>query len=119
MRIPPFFFAAIAALALGACGQVVPPPATGFIPATRPRASETSLIGADARGLQRLFGKPRLDIRDPAARKLQFGNGRCILDAYLYPPASNREPVVTYVEARTPTGQSVDANACATVLRGN
>lgn len=119
MRTPPLFFTAIAALVLGACSQTAEPPATGFISATRPRASELSLIGADARGLQRLFGKPRLDIRDPAARKLQFGNGRCILDAYLYPPAANREPLVTYVEARTPTGQSVDANACAKALRGN
>jgi hypothetical protein len=115
---PPLPFSAFALLALSAC---VPAPdrpaAAGFTPASRPAAG--SLIGLDARGLQRLLGKPRLDIRDPAARKLQFAGSRCILDAYLYPPANGREPVVTYVEARTPTGTAVDANACAQALRGN
>ncbi|HEX7819210.1 MAG TPA: hypothetical protein VF463_01185 [Sphingobium sp.] len=102
---------------LGACtgaGTVVPP-ATGFTPATRP--GTTDLIGVDARALQRQFGKPRLDIRDPAARKLQFSNQRCVLDAYLYPPGENREPLVTYVEARSPAGAAVDSNACAGALR--
>jgi len=110
---------AVLALALSACGEVAERPAVGFTPATRPSASGTTLIGSDARGLQRLFGKPRLDIRDPGARKLQFANGRCVLDAYLYPPSENREPVVTYVEARAPTGENVDANACAKALRGD
>jgi hypothetical protein len=116
---PSLPFAAVALLALSAC---IPSPerpaAAGFTPASRPAAG--GLIGLDARGLQRLLGKPRLDIRDPAARKLQFAGSRCILDAYLYPPASGRgEPLVTYVEARTPTGTAVDANACAQALRGN
>lgn len=105
-------------LALSACGgELAERPAAGFTPASR--LSATALMGADARELVRMFGKPRLDIRDPAARKLQFGNSRCVMDAYLYPPGGKREPVVTYVEARTPTGESVDANACAKVLREN
>jgi hypothetical protein len=116
---PSFPFAALALLALSACVPAPERPGTaGFTPASR--AAAGGLIGLDARGLQRLLGKPRLDIRDPATRKLQFGGSRCILDAYLYPPASGRgEPLVTYVEARTPTGTAVDANACAQALRGN
>lgn len=104
-------------LLLAACGGTgtTTRPSTGFTPATRPDA--TGLVGLDSRSLQRQFGKPRLDIRDPTARKLQFGGARCILDAYLYPPAENREPVVTYVEARTPAGAVLDANACARTLR--
>ncbi|MCE7795654.1 hypothetical protein LWE61_03680 [Sphingobium sufflavum] len=108
----------LSVLLLGACtggGGTVPPPAVGFTPATRP--GTTDLIGVDARALQRQFGKPRLDIRDPSARKLQFSNQRCVLDAYLYPPGQNREPVTTYVEARSLTGAAVDSSACAKTLR--
>ncbi len=104
-------------LLLGACtgGGAGAPPSVGFTPATRPGAGD--LIGVDARALQRQFGKPRLDIRDPSARKLQFSGQRCILDAYLYPPAENREPLVTYVEARSPTGVAMESTACAKMLR--
>lgn len=111
--LPPLLTIAL----LGACtgSGTVAPPATGFTPATRPSAGD--LIGVDARALQRQFGKPRLDIRDPTARKLQFSGARCVLDTYLYPPSENREPVVTYVEARSPTGTPVDSNACAKALR--
>lgn len=110
--------ALLPALFLAGCGgstAIVSRPTTGFTPATRPGSGE--LIGVDARGLQRQFGKPRLDIRDPTARKLQFANERCVLDAYLYPPGTNKEPVVTYVEARSPTGTAVDSTACAKTLR--
>ncbi len=103
-------------LLLSACGETgMAPPKTGFTPATRSGA--TDLIGVDARALQRQFGKPRLDIRDPTVRKLQFSNSRCVLDAYLYPPAEKREALTTYVEARSPTGSAVDSNACAKSLR--
>ena len=108
-------------LLLGACGASVvpnggrPAPAAGFTPATR--ALPGGVIGADARGLQRLFGVPRLDIRDPAVRKLQFANQRCVLDTYLYAPGVNREPIVTHADARTLAGDDIDWNACARLLR--
>jgi len=105
--------------ALAGCGSSIVPrgasPAVGFVPA--PRAASGDVMGADARGLQRLFGAPRLDIRDPAARKLQFANGQCILDTYLYAAAANREPVVTHVDARTGAGAEMDWQACARLLR--
>lgn len=93
----------------------MPAPAAGFTPASKPLP--TGVIGADARGLIRLFGEPRLDIRDPAARKLQFANGKCVLDTYLYSPEANREPIVTHADARTNTGADMDWNACARMLR--
>jgi hypothetical protein len=74
------------------------------------------VIGVDARALVRLFGEPRLDIRDPAARKLQFSNGQCVLDAYLYPPRARREPLVTFAEARTSDGAAMDWADCASRL---
>src|SRR3546814_20487597 len=87
------------------CSSDLPPagpPASAF---TRPGP----LIGSDAKQLMRLFGQPRLDIRESAMRKLQFANGRCVLDAYLYLPPQGKEPLVTHVDARTPTGTDVDA----------
>ncbi|OJY69896.1 MAG: hypothetical protein BGP16_09210 [Sphingobium sp. 66-54] len=105
--------------ALSACGGAVIPqgarPAAGFTPASRPEPG--GVMGADARGLRRLFGEPRLDIRDPAARKLQFANGQCILDTYLYAPAAGREPVVTHVDARTGAGADMEWQACVRLLR--
>jgi hypothetical protein len=106
--------------ALAGCGSsIVPrtasPSGAGFVPAVR--AEPGGVIGADARQLRRLFGEPRLDIRDPAARKLQFANGQCILDTYLYAAAANREPVVTHADARNGAGADMDWRACAGLLR--
>ncbi len=122
MRISTLLLAGLGLSALGGCGPtIVPPgafpaPAAGFTPASKPQP--TGVMGADARGLVLLFGQPRLDIRDPTARKLQFTNGQCVLDTYLYPPAANREPLVTLVEARNSSGGDMDWNACAKLLRG-
>ncbi|MBO9576460.1 MAG: hypothetical protein J7494_12030 [Sphingobium sp.] len=117
----------LAALTLSACGEVVPPPRpASFTPATprpstplqaAPAPQANGVIGVDARALIKLLGEPRLDIRDPAARKLQFSDGRCILDAYLYPARDRKEPVVTYAEARKSDGTQMDWTACASQLR--
>jgi len=113
--------AALLSLALAACGAGTVVPRTGTMPPVGPPASAFSkqgpLMGSDAGALTRLFGTPRLDIRETTVRKLQFANGRCVLDAYLYAPAPGKEPVVTHVDARTPTGSDVDPAACATALR--
>lgn len=110
-------------LPLAACGAgtVVPqmrqpappagPPASAFMK-TGP------LMGMDAKHLTGMFGTPRLDIRESSMRKLQFGNGRCVLDAYLYSPGRGKEPVVTHVDARAPSGADVDPASCATSLQG-
>ena len=73
------------------------------------------VIGQDARGLTRLFGDPRLDIREGQARKLQFSNKSCVLDTYLY-SKSREEPVVTYLDARTPDGRNADRASCVAAL---
>src|SRR3546814_4687071 len=39
-----------------------------------------ALVGADARKLVDLLGRPRMDIRERTVGKLQFANGRCVLD---------------------------------------
>ena len=77
------------------------------------------LIGAGPAELGRQFGKPRLDVIEGDARKLQFIGAACVLDIYLYPAAPGREPVATYVDARRASdGQDVDRAACVAALRG-
>lgn len=114
--------AAAAPMALAACGGgIVPPQSPGTVAPPGPPASAFTqpgpLKGLDARHLTQMFGTPRLDIRELTGRKLQFANGRCVLDAYLYAPAKGKEPVVTHVDARTPVGVDTDIAACAAALQ--
>ncbi len=74
------------------------------------------LIGQTATQLARLLGTPRQEARELDARRLQWGDERCVLDAYLY-PRGRGERVATYLDARDPSGEPVDADACATLLR--
>jgi len=75
------------------------------------------IMGKDARSLVQLLGQPVQDVREDAARKLQFANADCILDAYLYPPNDGRTPVVTFVTARVPDGRDAERNSCIAALR--
>ncbi len=108
------------ALGLSACATVPEAGPAPIVP-TQPMASAYGkpggLMGMDARHLTALFGPPRLDIRDRAVRKLQFANGRCVLDAYLYTTAKGREPVVSHVDARLPGGADTDPAACQAALQ--
>ncbi|WP_097092564.1 hypothetical protein [Novosphingobium sp. Chol11] len=120
MKAPHPVFCALLALSLSACGgSIVPPSPAGRSPSGPPASAfmkSGPLMGMDARHLVQQFGTPRLDIRESSMRKLQFANGRCVLDAYLYTPARGKEPVVTHVDARTPAGADMDAGACASAL---
>jgi hypothetical protein len=104
---------------LAACGPTAPirPPLVS-IPA--PPIARTSgldrVMGRDARSLVALFGAADQDVREENARKLQFGSGVCILDAYLYPPAKGREPLVTYIDTRQPDGKDIDRASCVAAL---
>ena len=107
-----------AALALAGCVG----PSTTEAP-VRPVAQPTfsmvgleSVMGRDAETLAAQFGRPDLDVREGSARKLQFSGAACVLDAYLYPPARGREPVVTYVDARQPDGRDIDRASCVAAL---
>ncbi len=115
----------VAMAALSACGAAVPPPKTApaaVRPAPNPYlgagpGAPVELAGKDARALGNLFGKPRLDVREGAGRKLQFVNDRCVLDAYLYAPRAGSEAVVTYAEARDRAGIDMPASSCSALLR--
>lgn len=73
------------------------------------------VIGQDAAGLTKLFGTPDADVREGAARKLQFQGSFCVLDAYLY-PKNGGEPRVTYLDAREPDGSAIDRASCVAAL---
>jgi hypothetical protein len=75
-----------------------------------------SVMGKDARVLETQFGRPELDVREGSARKLQFANQVCVLDAYLYPSRQGAEPLVTHVDARYPDGRDFDRASCVASL---
>lgn len=76
------------------------------------------VIGVTEKSLVRQFGQPRLDVWEGDARKLQFSGRACMLDIYLYPTSSSREPVATYLDARRHSdGKDVDRAACVAALR--
>lgn len=85
-------------------------------PVRSPQAGVDRVIGKDARALIAMFGPALQDVRENTARKMQFGGAGCILDTYLYPPTSGREPLVTYVDARLPDGRDTDRAACIMTL---
>ena len=120
MRAPQHILSVLLALPLAACGgSIVPPAPMRPSPAGPPASAfmkSGPLMGMDARHLVQQLGTPRLDIRESTMRKLQFANGRCVLDAYLYAPARGKEPVVTHVDAHTPVGIDIDPGACASAL---
>lgn len=116
--------AALALAGIGLAGCVparapAPPPATSAIPPPRPYAATglEAVLGATAQALVGAFGDPDLDVREGAARKLQFLGPACVLDTYLYPPRGGRgEPVVTHVDARLPDGREMDRASCVAAL---
>ncbi len=108
------------AAALAACTpravQEQAPPVRQGPPPTRAVAGLDGVIGRTAAALAASFGAPALDIREGAARKLQFESPVCVLDAYLYPPAGGGEPIVTHVDTRLPDGRDFDGASCVAAL---
>ena len=114
---------AVLALLLGGCAdsaipRATPPPGgpSATIPAPRP-VQNNSLIGHPANAALSLFGKPRLDVTEGSARKLQFGGSACILDIYYYAPRQGADPLATHVDARTPDGRDANIPSCIDALR--
>ena len=113
------FGAVLLGLALAGCAEstarpttVRPPP----IPIPTGTAGLGQVIGASAAALTGMFGAPAADVREGTARKLQFGNATCVLDAYLYPKGKT-EPVVTYLDTRQTDGSPIDRASCVGALQ--
>lgn len=92
-------------------GPVAAPPAPVY-----PTHGLESVLGRGARALTTLFGNPDLDVREGAARKLQFIGPACVLDVYLYPSREGADPVATHVDARLPDGRDMDRSSCVAAL---
>ena len=76
------------------------------------------VIQQDADTLLRLFGAPRLDVREGDMRKLQFAGEACVLDIFLYPLRPGAQQAATWVQARRASdGAPVDRAACLQALR--
>lgn len=104
--------------------QPVPPQQAPATPPTSFRAARVmsgpgleGVIGADAGGLIRQFGTPRLDVWEADARKMQFAGTRCVLDVFLYPPRQGATETATWVEARRSDGQDVDRASCIAAMK--
>jgi hypothetical protein len=111
------------ALLLGACASGAPAPVArpGRLIAPPPRLTGgvglEKVLGQNARALTAMFGRPDADVIEGPARKLQFGSGICVLDAYFYPPRGGRgEPTVTHVDTRQRDGSAIDRASCIAAL---
>ena len=111
-------FVPLLALVLAACvaPQAAAPPPLAEAPRPMPAAGLEGIIGSTAPALIARLGSAELDLREGPARKLQFAGAACVLDAYLYPPRSGAEPIVTYVDARLPDGREMDRASCVAAL---
>ena len=106
---------ALAALTACASGGASRPATVGVAPVHLPTIGLERIMGQDQPSLIRLFGRPDAEVREGTARKLQFGSGICILDAYLYPKGSE-PPRVTWLDARQPDGSPIDRASCVAAL---
>jgi hypothetical protein len=111
-RLVPF-----AALLAAGCATA-PPPGPPEQPPPPEQQVRGDLLGLTAGELVQRFGRPALQVREGPGLKLQF-RGRCVLDAYLYPPPSRPGPErVTHVDTRLPSGIDTDQQVCIAMLQG-
>lgn len=99
----------IAALALAGCassGGSVDPGAASRIP------SSTELSGLGRTELVGLLGPADFTRVDGPAEIMQYRNGGCTLDVFLYRVAAGRETRVTHVEARDANMETVPGDTC-------
>src|SRR5437867_2852668 len=75
------------ALFVAACAGT-PNPAPAPVTAGPKPQQRGDLIGLTAAELQARLGNPVLQVREGPGLKLQFASANCVLDAYLYPPAT-------------------------------
>jgi hypothetical protein len=108
-----------AALALAACATAPRAPVENVRPVTpAPQPVRTNLSGVTEAELVQRFGPAPFRLREGPGLKLQWQNAGCVLDTYLYPPASGSGPItVLHADARRPgSGEPVPVEACVASL---
>lgn len=113
-----FLIPAVAALLIAACASTPKPaPVAPAKPVMAEPVERGDLIGMTAAELSTRFGQPRLTVREGDGTKLQFANEKCVIDAYLYPPASGTGAArVTHVDTRTRDGRGAEQTSCITSI---
>ena len=109
----------LALAALSGCTTTAARPAVGAPPPVQvalPKVGLEAVMGQNAAALERTFGPANADVREGAARKLQFASAICILDAYLYPEKAGADPQVTWLDARQRDGRAIDRASCVAAL---
>ena len=77
----------------------------------------TSVLGMTASEIVAQLGAPALQVREGAGLKMQFRSRYCVLDAYLYPPASGAGLTrVTHSDARLPSGADTNQASCISTI---
>jgi hypothetical protein len=112
-------FLIFAASLVAGCATAPPAPEPQPTPVTQAPPERGDLVGLTASELVQRLGTPALQIREGQSLKLQFRAPSCILDAYLYLPASGQGPErVTHVDARLRSGVDTDQRGCVAALEG-
>ncbi len=115
-----FLLALAPMVLLAACATPAPPSTAPALAPEKPvklrEAGLERVIGRTGAQLVALFGDADLDSHEGAARRMQFVGPVCVLDAYLYPAKAGAEPIVTYIDARLPSGEDMDRASCIAAL---
>ena len=111
------FLAPALALTVAACASTHKPQPTAVIVQPTARSTGGTLLGLDVHDLGRRFGQPAFQVQEGPGTKLQWAGGGCVLDVYLYPPASGSGSArVTFADARRPSGADIDVASCLTLM---
>lgn len=101
------------ALVLAGCATAQRPPPRLALPAPAPPPPGLErILGRSAEAVTALLGPASLDRTEGPARQLQFVRPPCVLDVFLYPPATGGAPQVRTATARKPDGSRMEAGAC-------
>lgn len=110
-----------AVFVLAGCTRDPIPPAATPLPIVQPTQSvhvRTDVLGMDSAELVRTFGSPALQVREGVGVKMQWRGAACVLDAYLYPPASGTGlSRVSHADARLPSGNDASMPSCVAALQ--
>lgn len=119
---PMRFIIPFAAVLLAGCASTPesePVRPTSSAPLLSNKHEHDNLNGMTQVDLAEHLGTPRAQIREGDGLKLQFAGANCVLDAYLYPPASGQGAVrVTHVDARNFQGQPTSPKGCIASIEG-
>jgi hypothetical protein len=109
----------LAACAPRPAATPAPVPTSGPAPAATvgSQHDHRTLNGMTANELVEHFGRPRLQIREGEATKLQFAGPDCVLDFYLY-SAQGGAPRVSHIDARNLQGGNMSPQACVYAIEG-